>query len=897
MKIGRKSPKSSGWKWRLLLVYLLLLSASYLVRAGYAPDPIPPDIKTVTVAAINGEKRTSQPIRLGFKEYKPEGKSDSSVVVLIHGSPGDHKDFRKLAPKLAQHRRVIVPDLPGFGSSSQAIPDYSIRAHARYVLELLDRLNVPKAHFVGYSMGGGVVLNVADIAPERVASLTMLSAIGVQELELLGNYYLNHSIHALQLGFLWLLPRAIPHFGVLDHAMINVSYARNFYDSDQRPLRDILSEYASPMLIAHGEQDMMAPVEAALESHRLVPQSELVLFPDENHFYLFGQPERQTTALIDFLERVEHGQAGIRKTADPFRAVRSSLPFDPSGIPRAMGPTALVIFFLLALATLISEDLTCVWAGVLAAQGRISFMLAAAACLAGIFLGDVLLFLAGRCMGRRLLRRAPLKWLVSEGDVERSSEWFKRRGMTVIMLSRFLPGTRLPTYFAAGLLDTGFLKFSIYFLIAASVWTPMLVGLSMLLGGQVIESALLAGQSVLLKLVVGILLSFIVIRLLTRLISFRGRRLLLGRLRRLIHWEFWPPWIFYPPLVLYIVYLGIKHRGFTLFTCANPAIEAGGFIAESKSGILEKLGEGTEARQRIARWTILDARLSRRARVDLARRFMSENSLSFPIVLKPDAGQRGDGVAVIRTEQQMLNYLRDAEGDDVIIQQYIGGLEFGVFYLRHPKSARGEIFSITRKEFPSVIGDGNSSLEQLILMDKRAICMARTYFEAQRDRLWDTPARGEAVQLIDLGTHCRGSIFHDGSEVATAAMRDAIDRLAKGFKGFYFGRFDIRTPVLSDFQRGDNFFVVELNGVTSEATHIYDSSNSLLKAYRVLFAQWRIAFEIGAENRARGVVPTPLRELSALVFGHWRRKSERKRTVARPIRSEAEMRAELASES
>lgn len=899
MSLRRPLPKIFvARKWRLLLVYLLLLGASYLVRALNPPEPISPDINTVSVAAINGENRTSQSIRLAFKEYKPGDKKDAPVVVLIHGSPGNHEDFRNLAPRLAEHYRVIVPDLPGFGSSSRNIPDYSIRAHARYLLELLDQLNVQQAHFVGFSMGGGVVLNVAEIAPERVASLAMLSAVGVQELELLGNYYLNHSIHALQLGFLWLLPKAIPHFGLIDQSMIDISYARNFYDSDQRPLRDILSRYASPMLIVHGEQDIMAPVEAALETHRLVPQSALALFPQENHFYLFGQPERQTAALIDFLERVEQGQAGIRKTADALRVERASLPFDPSvSIPQAMGPTALVIFLLLALATLVSEDLTCVWAGVLAAQGRISFMLAAVACLAGIFLGDVLLFLAGRFVGRKLLRRAPLKWLVRESDVERSSAWFKRRGMTVIMLSRFLPGTRLPTYFAAGMLDTGFIKFSIYFLIAASVWTPMLVGLSMVLGGQVIESALLAGQSVFLKLGVGILLTFVVVRVLTRLMSFRGRRLLLGRWRRLIHWEFWPPWIFYPPLVLYIVYLGMRHRSFTLFTCANPAIESGGFIGESKSGILKKLGEGREANERIARWTILDGRSTYSARVGLARQFMSENSLSFPIVLKPDTGQRGEGVAVIRTEQQMLNYLRHAEGDDLIIQQYVGGLEFGVFYFRYPKSKRGEIFSITRKEFPTVIGDGTTSLERLILSDKRAICMARTYFEAQQDRLWSTPASGEAIHLIDLGTHCRGSIFYDGGEVATDAMRNAIDRLAKGFKGFYFGRFDIRTPSLSDFQQGHNFFVVELNGVTSEATHIYDSRNSLLKAYRVLFAQWRLAFEIGAENRARGVVPTPLRELLALVLGQWRKKGERKRSVARPISSEAEMCAELASES
>jgi hypothetical protein len=61
--------------------------------------------------------------------------------------------------------------------------------------------------------------------------------------------------------------------------------------------------------------------------------------------------------------------------------------------------------------------------------------------------------------------------------------------------------------------------------------------------------------------------------------------------------------------------------------------------------------------------------------------------------------------------------------------------------------------------------------------------------------------------------------------------------------------------------------VVELNGVTSEATHIYDPSNSLLNGYRVLMKQWRIAFEIGARNRRQGVEPASVRQLFRLLRG------------------------------
>ncbi len=59
---------------------------------------------------------------------------------------------------------------------------------------------------------------------------------------------------------------------------------------------------------------------------------------------------------------------------------------------------------------------------------------------------------------------------------------------------------------------------------------------------------------------------------------------------------------------------------------------------------------------------------------------------------------------------------------------------------------------------------------------------------------------------------------------------------------------------------------IELNGVTSEATNVYDPKYSLWDAYRILFEQWRLAFEVGAANRERGVEPTSLRELFRMLF-------------------------------
>jgi membrane protein DedA with SNARE-associated domain len=506
------------------------------------------------------------------------------------------------------------------------------------------------------------------------------------------------------------------------------------------------------------------------------------------------------------------------------------------------------------------------------AEGRISFALGALACLFGIFVGDLLLFLAGRFLGRPALARAPLKWFVREADVERGSTWFRQKGMAAIAISRFMPGTRLPTYVAAGLLDTNIWKFSLYFLLAAAVWTPILVAGSMLAGRELVESALLTEQSFLIRAAAIALFVFVLVRLVLQLATFRSRRLLIGRLRRLRHWEFWPMWLFYPPVVLYIIYLGIRFRSLTLFTSANPEIEASGFVGESKFEILSGLSRDEVGRQYIPLTGLLQGNAS--SRVDQAKRFMVEGSLRYPVVLKPDAGERGFGVSIVRSESELSEYLLNSTSD-VIIQQYAPGHEFGVFYYRYPNESTGRVFSITRKLFPVLLGDGKHTLEALILKDKRAICMAHSYFNAQKDGLLTVPKDGEPVQLIEIGTHSRGCIFLDGGAVKTPALAAAIDRVAQGFEGFYFGRFDIRTPSIADFKKGTNFKVVELNGVTSEATSIYDPKNSLFAAYKVLFRQWRIAFEIGAENRRRGHTPISWRQLIQLVYKNSRRTGER----------------------
>jgi pimeloyl-ACP methyl ester carboxylesterase/membrane protein DedA with SNARE-associated domain len=853
-------PTKKRFRWWMIFpaIYVVLLATSYIQRATLKSDVVAllPQQQARMVAEVRDGRPTGRQIRIAYFDIPgADVQRNSFPIVLVHGSPGSGDDLHKLTAKLKGKRRMIVPDLPGFGNSTHEIADYSIRAHAIYLEELLDQLGIEKVHLVAHSMGGGVALKLAQMEPQRVASITMVSAIGVQEQELLGEYYVNHIVHGAQLAALRALSVLVPRFGKWNSSDMGIPYARNFYDSDQRPLRRILNTYSGPMLILHGARDPLVPVEAAYEHARLVPQSKLYVY-EGDHFTVFTNPGLVAEQILAFLDEVERGTAKVRGAADASRLKEAAMPMAHTHPAKLLPVTAIVLFLALALSTLISEDLACIAAGLLVSDGPAGFWLVTLACLAGIFAGDMMLFLIGKIVGRKTLQWKPVQWLVSPQRLENSQKWLERNGAAVIFTSRFIPGTRLPTYLAAGLLHRGSLRFILYFLVSATVWTPLLVGSAAGLFLPLMHYGPMATKPLLIKIVVTAVLILILLRVGMKAATFRERRHLVGWFYRKIRWEFWPMYIFYPPVFLYVLYLSVKYGGLTVFTSCNPGIVASGFVGESKFDILKRLSGAEEAMLRFA----LISKGNAVARVEKAKAFLERAGLKFPVVLKPDAGQRGSGVAVIRSAKELSNYLTN-KNYDTIIQEYSAGKEFGVFYYRHPQEQTGHIFSITEKRLPVLVGDGVQTLEHLILRDDRAVCMADFYGRKNTERLEKILANGESMQLVELGTHCRGAIFLDGNAAITPALTETIDRLSKTFEGFYFGRYDIRTPSVEDLMAGRNLKIVELNGVSSETTHIYDPKMSLFQAYRVLFEQWKIAFEIGSENRARGCKPAAVSEL------------------------------------
>jgi hypothetical protein len=320
--------------------------------------------------------------------------------------------------------------------------------------------------------------------------------------------------------------------------------------------------------------------------------------------------------------------------------------------------------------------------------------------------------------------------------------------------------------------------------------------------------------------------------------------------------------MFYPPVAIYCIWLCLKYRSLTVVTAANPGIFSGGFVGESKMETLRELmATSPEA--------TADAELVRgvslRERHDSLREICRRREISFPFVLKPDVGQRGAGVKLIRNEAQALAYLEQTTAP-ILVQRYADGpREIGVFYYRFPGEPRGRVFAITEKIFPFVQGDGSSTVAELIWRDPRARYLADKYLQRLRGRENEKLAAGDTLKLVEAGNHAQGCIFRDGTRLGTPALLARIDAISQKLPGFHVGRYDLRYASEADLEAG-NFRIVELNGAASEATSIYDARTSLREAYRTLFRQWALVFAIGDANRRRGCAATPL----SLIWAKWR---------------------------
>lgn len=323
---------------------------------------------------------------------------------------------------------------------------------------------------------------------------------------------------------------------------------------------------------------------------------------------------------------------------------------------------------------------------------------------------------------------------------------------------------------------------------------------------------------------------------------------------KLTSWEYWPFGILQGPVFIYWIFLVARTRSWFFFSASNPGILTGGMMGESKSEVLGSVPDDVKPKTLLIRLpTTIDSLLAT----------LTQHGLSFPLIFKPDLGERGWMVRRIRNRDDAEKYLSEIHLDFIAQELVAGPLEFGVFYVRYPDQPEGKVNSITMKKFLSITGDGKSTIQELILQLDRAKLQWDTLKETYRDRLNEVLPGGATLELVSIGNHCLGTTFLNGNHLITPRLNDSFNRISKQIPGFYFGRFDLRCASVEDLENG-RVKIVELNGCGAEPAHIYQPGFSFWKALATLFKHVDDMYRISVINHKRGVPYLSFREGRAI---------------------------------
>lgn len=247
-------------------------------------------------------------------------------VVMIHGSgPGVSAfvNWRLVMPELARQRRVLAPDMVGFGFTERpAGMVYTLDNWVDQVIAFLDTMNLPQVDLVGNSFGGALSLALTVRHPERVRRLVLMGAAGVsfpitQELDDVWGY--EPSFENM---------RRIMDVFAYDRNLVNDELARLRYEASIRPgfqesyasmfpaprqrwvdalatADDAIAGITHETLIIHGREDKVIPLENSLRLSQLIARSQLHVFGRCGHWTQIEHAKRFSQLVSNFLAEAD----------------------------------------------------------------------------------------------------------------------------------------------------------------------------------------------------------------------------------------------------------------------------------------------------------------------------------------------------------------------------------------------------------------------------------------------------------------------------------------------------------------------------------------------------------------------------------------------------------------
>ena len=241
--------------------------------------------------------------------YLDGGKSSDLTppILFLHGWGLASKTFQSGLAILSRKHRVLAPDMPGFGGSDSSTWDWTYEDYAKVIQSFIKMLGIERAHLMGQSMGGGISIVLATLAPSVVSSLILIDSAGIP-LAPFSTIFLERLIELPTQA--WKTRFTLHHLGMIQAFLHNsILRTRNTIDSLRLSLsvdlRPILSRVNSPCLILWGANDRTIPVSSGQELEKAIRGSKLIIIPNAHHEWSALMPEKWSSIVEDFVIGVE----------------------------------------------------------------------------------------------------------------------------------------------------------------------------------------------------------------------------------------------------------------------------------------------------------------------------------------------------------------------------------------------------------------------------------------------------------------------------------------------------------------------------------------------------------------------------------------------------------------
>lgn len=271
---------------------------------------------------MSGKPEIANSIQTGaFKtNYHDYGSGDP--VLLIHGSgPGvsSWANWSRVMPKLSARRRVLAIDMLGFGYTERpANPQFSMDIWAKQAVDFLDAMELKKVDVVGNSFGGALALALAINYPEKIRKVVLMGSMGVNfpitrgldtvwgyapsadnMYELLSLFVYNKALATKELAQIRYEASIQPGFQESFSAMFPAPRQQSV--EAMAKYQDKISSIDKPVLVIHGRDDQVIPIEASHKIFSLLDDAQLHIFGHCGHWTQIEHTDKFVSLVDNFL--------------------------------------------------------------------------------------------------------------------------------------------------------------------------------------------------------------------------------------------------------------------------------------------------------------------------------------------------------------------------------------------------------------------------------------------------------------------------------------------------------------------------------------------------------------------------------------------------------------------